>query len=133
MSDDSMLMRDAATIGKVSWDQFLHLKKCRFRRIIGGPLMWLLQKPQLILQEFGVGTIFYYCPMGPREPDLGTLTLACYYKHLPQGGDITTGEGCILNRFLFDLSVTMGHSSPASDGALDGIGHHSLQVLTLSL
>lgn len=39
MSDDSMLMRDAATIGKVSRDQFLHLKKCRFRRIIGGPQM----------------------------------------------------------------------------------------------
>lgn len=56
-------------------------------------LMWLLQKPQPVLQESGVGTIFYYCPVGPREQGHLTLTLACYYKHVPQGRDITTGGG----------------------------------------
>ena len=40
MSDDSVLMRNAATIGQVSWSQFLHLKKCGFRRIIGGPQLY---------------------------------------------------------------------------------------------
>lgn len=57
MSDDSMLMRDAATIGKVSWDQFLHLKKNvgsgGLLEALRCTLMWSLQKSQLILQELG--------------------------------------------------------------------------------